>query len=206
MQEECRLGRSGPGIYRPIWIFYIRIRPEVQAAATRITCIFRGCADKRPSIGYISRMAEKASVRCAQGLRGSGIPPMGVEQQLPAVPGVLRVNAAFDVAAAIAGRRPSWAVVSALATVAALIAATLVLVLRLSGAPRESGFATADSLPLPTEALPANSAASSEVAAPAANAPPQNPRPAPEWHLARSTDGDPTPQDAIAVRYAEARV
>jgi localization factor PodJL len=130
---------------------------------------------------------------------------MGVEQKLPAAPGVLRVNAAFDVAAAIAGRRPSWAVVGALATVAALIAATLVLVLRLSGAPRESGFATADSLPLPTEALPANSAASSEVAAPAANAPPQNPRAAAEWYLARATDGDPTAQYEIAVRYAEGR-
>jgi localization factor PodJL len=122
------------------------------------------------------------------------------------VPGILRAGAAFDLAAAIAGRRPSWAVVGALAIIAALLAATLVLVLRLGFPARESSGATVVSLPVPTEeALPAKSAARSGVAAPAATAAPQNPRAAAEWYLARASDGDPAAQYEIAVRYAEGR-
>jgi localization factor PodJL len=131
---------------------------------------------------------------------------MDVGQEIPAVPRILRTVTAFDAAAAIAGRRPSWAVVGALAIIAALVAATLVLVLRLDGASWERSGEIAVSLTLPTEqALPANSKASSGMGAPAANAPPQNPRAAAEWYLARASDGDPTAQYEIAVRYAEGR-
>jgi TPR repeat protein len=170
-----------------------------------MTGIFRGRADKRQSIPYDSRMAETPSARSAQGLSNSRTLPMGVGQEIPAVPGVLRTGA-FDIAAAIAGRRPSWAVVGALTIIAALVVATLVLVLRLGGASRESGSAIVMPLPLPTdEALPASSAANSAVAAPGANAPPQNARAAAEWYLARASDGDPMAQYEIAVRYAEGR-
>jgi localization factor PodJL len=178
---------------------------KCKAQPRSITGIFRGCAGKQASIPYDSRMAEKPSARRAQGLSSSRTLRTDVGPKIPAVPGILRTGAAFDVAAVIAGRRPSWAVVGALAIIAALAVATIVLVLP-GGGSRESGSATVISLPLPSEeALPANSAASAGIAAPGATTPPQNARAAAEWYLARASDGDPTAQYEIAVRYAEGR-
>jgi localization factor PodJL len=151
-------------------------------------------------------MAEKPSARRAQGLSSSRALQIGVGQEIPAKPGLLRTGAALDVAAAIAGRRPSWAVVAALAIIVGLVVATVVLVRRQGGSWREGGSAITIPLPSPAdEALPASSAASSGGAAPSANAPPQNARAAAEWYLARASDGDPTAQYEIAVRYAEGR-
>jgi localization factor PodJL len=177
----------------------------MQAAGPLQLPAFSGVALTNPHrIAYNNPMAEKTSAQRTQRSSEDRTLRTGLGQQVAAVPGVLQVDAAFDVTAAITGRRPSWAVVGAL--IVALIAATVVLALRPSGAPRESGRATAVSLPSPTEeTLPANSASSSGVAAPSANAPPQNPRAAAEWYLARATDGDPTAQHEIAVRYAEGR-
>jgi TPR repeat protein len=168
---------------------------------------FSGVAlTNRHRIAYTNPMAEKPPARRTQQSSDGRTLQTGMGQQVPAGFGVPRVGAAFDVTAAITGRRSSWAVVGALGVIVALIAAAVVLAFRPGGAPRESGRATAVSLPSPTEdTLSANSASSSGVAAPSANAPPQNPRAAAEWYLARATSGDPTAQYEIAVRYAEGR-
>src|SRR5260370_6822146 len=119
---------------------------------------FWGWADKRRSMTYGRRMVEKAAGRRAQGLSSSRALQIGVGQEIPAKPGLLRTGAALDVAAAIAGRRPSWAVVAALAIILGLVVATVVLVRRQRGSCRESVSAITIPLPSPPdEALPASS-------------------------------------------------
>jgi localization factor PodJL len=153
-------------------------------------------------------MAEDPSPHPAQGLsnsqtgRGGSTP--AIVPNLAAPTPALAMTTATDLIARIAGSKPTWAVLGALATAVALIIATLALVVDLGHAPRIARRPIGISLPLPAEqAAPASPA---EPVGPAAvTAPPSNPRAAAEWYLARATGGDPAAQYEMALRYAKGR-
>lgn len=153
-------------------------------------------------------MVERPSPRPAQGLSNSRNGRGGSAPET--MPGMARpardftMTAATDFVARLAGRQPSWAVLGALAIVVALMAAAFALVFDLGHAPPTATQQIGIALPLPAE--PAAPASSAEPTSPATvTAPPDNPRAAAEWYLARATGGDPAAQYEMAVRYAKGR-
>ena len=148
-------------------------------------------------------MAEKPSPRRAQGSSGSLNRRAGGTREGATPPSGFVMTAATEFTA-LAGRSTSWAALGALAIIALLFAGTLALVLDPVRAPRASNRPIGIWLPLPAE--PSASANSSGPSAPPEpNAPPDNPRAAADWYLARATGGDPAAQYELAVRYATGR-
>jgi TPR repeat protein len=146
-------------------------------------------------------MAEKRSPRRAQGLSSRRAPGTALELELAAAPGPA-MGAATNPAARLGVRRPGWAAIAALATIAALLAVSVALLVDLARGHRAGNDPVAVALPVPAE-TPA--AATPPAPAASSTAPAENSRAAADRDLARATEGDPGAQYAVALRFAEGR-
>ena len=154
------------------------------------------CADTAAGIAYDRAMAEKHSPRRAQRL-SSRAPRTAVAPDIPGVPLDLALSATTESAARPTTRRPSWAVLAALAAIVVLLATTVALLVDLARTPHVDDRPPTVALPLPAEIPAAPPAAM--VRPPAS---PDDSRAAANRDLARATEGDPGAQYAVALRFA----
>jgi localization factor PodJL len=143
-------------------------------------------------------MADKQSPHRALGLRSVQVPRTTNEHDKPAS----SLDAMMRAPTVSAARRHSWTGMGALAIGAALLAATIALLVDRARAPRADGHATAILLPLPAEPpapvrLPGPH--------PPSSAPPDDAREAADRYLARAKEGDPDAQYELAIRFAKGR-
>jgi localization factor PodJL len=151
------------------------------------------------AIAYDRAMAEKYSPRRAQRLSRRRAAESAIELELAAGPSGATIGAATDPAARLRLRRPGWAVLAALTTIAVLLAVSIALLIDLARVPRAGNHPIAVALPVPAESPAA-------VTPPASTpAPAENSRAAADRDLARATEGDPGAQYAVALRFAEGR-
>src|SRR4030088_2023347 len=92
------------------------------------------CADTATAIAYDRAMAEKHSPHRAQRLSSRAL--RAAAPDIAAAPLDLALSAATDAAAPPATRRPSWAVLAALATIVVLLATMVAMLVDLPRTPR----------------------------------------------------------------------